>query len=291
MLKSMTGYSKVTESDQNKTISVEIKSLNAKSFTPILKIPDAYSEKELDIKNLLTNHLIGGKVNFNLSIVHNSPKTIEINQNLLQAYIGLLNDAAQKNGLDSTQENILSIAIKMPDVLINQTNSVDSDEWEMVKNVISKALEQIDQFRSTEGKALETDILQNIRAIESLLDHVGQFEEERIVNVKNRLKIKLNEFLNANDQNIDRFEQEIIYYLEKFDINEEKVRLKNHCSYFIETMQNNDPVGSKLGFIAQEIGREINTIGSKANHSEIQKIVVNMKDALEKVKEQIFNIL
>ena len=291
MLKSMTGYAKVSEANHNKKITVEIKSLNGKSFNPIIKIPDTYSEKEIEIKNLLSKKLIGGKVNFTLTVIDDNLNPISINENLLNAYIEKFKSVAEKNKLDITKENILSTAIKMPDILINEDNVVDIDEWNMILNTINSTINIHDGFRIQEGKALETDIKEKINHIENLLKEITPFEYERITNVRNRLNAKISEYINTSEQNNERYEQEIIYFLEKFDINEEKIRLTNHCTYFIETMQSNDPVGSKLGFIAQEIGREINTIGSKANHSEIQKIVVNMKDALEKVKEQLFNVL
>lgn len=291
MMKSMTGYAKVTESVQNKKITVEIKSLNAKSFNLMIKMPDSFNDKELEIKNLLSTTLIGGKVNLTVTIVDDNPKTATINEKLLDAYIDKLKSLAERNQLDVTKENILSTALKMPDVMINDDVLSEPEEWEALKKTILSAVKIHDGFRIQEGKALETDIMEKVRLIEKLMDHITPFEEERILNVKTRLKTKLNEFINSSEQNNDRFEQEIIFYLEKLDINEEKVRLKNHCKYFLETMQGNEPAGSKLGFISQEIGREINTIGSKANHSEIQKIVVNMKDALEKVKEQLFNVL
>jgi uncharacterized protein (TIGR00255 family) len=290
-MKSMTGYAKVTESVQNKKITVEIKSLNAKSFNLMIKMPDSFNDKELEIKNLLSTTLIGGKVNLTVTIVDDNPKTATINEKLLDAYIDKLKSLAERNQLDVTKENILSTALKMPDVMINDDVLSEPEEWEALKKTILSAVKIHDGFRIQEGKALETDIMEKVRLIEKLMDHITPFEEERILNVKTRLKTKLNEFINSSEQNNDRFEQEIIFYLEKLDINEEKVRLKNHCKYFLETMQGNEPAGSKLGFISQEIGREINTIGSKANHSEIQKIVVNMKDALEKVKEQLFNVL
>jgi uncharacterized protein (TIGR00255 family) len=291
MPRSMTGYAKVTETWKNKKMTVEIKSLNAKSFTPIIKIPDRYNDKELEIKNILSLKLIGGKVNFTLTVTDDEAKTININEQLINAYIEKFKSIAEKNKLDTSKENILLAALKMPDVLLTEEETIDDEEWNAILKTINKTVSLHDNFRIQEGEALGKDILEKISNIENLLDTLAPFEEERITNVKNRLKIKLNEYINSNNQNDERFEQEIIYFLEKFDINEEKVRLKNHCKYFTESFNVNEPAGSKLGFIAQEIGREINTIGSKANHSEIQKIVVNMKDALEKVKEQLFNVL
>jgi uncharacterized protein (TIGR00255 family) len=291
MLRSMTGYAKVTEMKVNKKITVEIKSLNAKSFYTIIKIPDRYSEKELEIKNLLTTKLIGGKVNFTLNVNDDNVNTVSLNENLIDEYINKFKSLAERNNLNVTYENLIMSALKMPDILINEDEEIDSEEWNTILNMINSAIDSHDNFRIQEGKALELDIRQKISEIEKWMDQITPFEDERITNVRNRLNVKLNEYLNSNEQNSERFEQEIIFFLEKFDINEEKVRLKNHCWYFLETMQSNTPIGSKLGFIAQEIGREINTIGSKANHLEIQKIVVNMKDALEKVKEQSFNVL
>jgi uncharacterized protein (TIGR00255 family) len=287
----MTGYSKVTEMKENIKITVEIKSLNAKSFNPVIKMPDRYSEKELEIKNLLTSKLTGGKVNFTLIVTDDNIKTVSINENLINAYIDKFKSLGERNSLDVTNENLIMTALKMPDVLINDDVEIDSDEWTAILTVVNSAIASHDKFRIQEGQALEVDIRENIADIEKLLDQITPYEEERITNVRNRLKTKLNEYMNSSEQNNERFEQEIIYFLEKFDINEEKVRLKNHCKYFLETMRTNDSIGSKLGFISQEIGREINTIGSKANHSEIQKNVVNMKNALEKIKEQLFNVL
>jgi uncharacterized protein (TIGR00255 family) len=291
MLKSMTGYSKVTEIHQNKKYTVEIKSLNAKSFNPMIKIPEHFGEKELEIKNLLSHQLIGGKINFTLTIIDNSFNTININESLLNAYIERFKSIAEKNNLNIANENLFATALKMPDVFINDDRQPDIDEWNHMLKMINEAIKIHDNFRIQEGKALEKDITEKIVHIENLLEEITAFEDERITNVRQRIKAKLSEYINSSEQNNERYEQEIIYFLEKFDINEEKVRLKNHCSYFLETLQNPISAGSKLGFISQEIGREINTIGSKANHAEIQKIIVNMKDALEKIKEQLFNIL
>lgn len=291
MLKSMTGYGKISEVKGLKKIIIEIKSLNSKGFNPYIKIPELYNEKEIDIKNILFNNLKGGKVNFTMQIEDENSINNILNKKTVNNYLNQLTDIAEENKIDIKNEQILQAVLRLPDILTAEELVIDENEWTFIKELINKAILKIDSFRLQEGKALEKDITKKIIAIKELIPKIESFEDERIESVKNRLNIKLNDYINLNEQNKDRFEQEIIYYLDKFDINEEKIRLKNHCEYFTETMKSKEPVGTKLGFIAQEIGREINTIGSKANHSEIQKTVVIMKDNLGKAKEQLLNVL
>ncbi|MCD4792575.1 MAG: YicC family protein [Bacteroidales bacterium] len=291
MLKSMTGYGKISEVKDSKKIIIEIKSLNSKSFNPYIKIPELYNEKEIDIKNILFNNLKGGKINFTMQIEDENSINNILNKKTVNNYLNQLTDIAEENKIDIKNEQILQAVLRLPDILTTEELFIDENEWTFIRELINKAILKIDSFRLQEGKVLEKDIIEKIIAIKELIPKIESFEDERIESVKNRLNIKLNDYINLNEQNKDRFEQEIIYYLDKFDINEEKIRLKNHCEYFTETMKSKEPVGTKLGFIAQEIGREINTIGSKANHSEIQKTVVIMKDNLGKAKEQLLNVL
>ena len=291
MLRSMTGYGKITEIRGNKKISIEIKSLNSKNFNPYIKIPESLNEKEIEIKNLLYENLKGGKISFILIIEDENNTKVHLNKTVINNYFKQLNEIAQENELNPKDEHILQAIMRLPDILKTEDQTFDEEEWAFIKSIILKTITEIDKFRIQEGNALEIDIIENIKNIESLLPKIESFEAGRIETVSNRLKTKLKDFLNSDEQNKDRFEQEIIYFLDKFDLNEEKARLKNHCKYFFETLKNNEPVGAKLGFISQEIGREINTIGSKANHADIQKIVVDMKDNLGKVKEQLLNVL
>ena len=287
----MTGYGKISKIEDSKKIIIEIKSLNSKSFNPYIKIPELYYEKEIDIKNILFNNLKGGKINFTLQIEDENNINNKLNKKTVNNYLNQLIEIAEDNDLDFKNEQILQAVMRLPDILKTDELSLNDNEWVLIKKLIHRTIDKIDSFRLQEGKALEKDISGKIITIKELIPKIESYEDERIDHVKNRLNSKLNDFLKTDEQNKERFEQEIIYYLDKFDLNEEKIRLTNHCEYFFETMKSTEPIGSKLGFIAQEIGREINTIGSKANHSEIQKIVVVMKDNLGKIKEQLLNVL
>ena len=291
MIKSMTGYGRKTEISGTTKITVEIKTLNSKNFNPYIKTPEIYNEKEPEIRSLLYNTLSGGKISFNLTVEDENQKGTQLNKAVINAYYKELSEIAESNNLNPEKENIFQAILRLPEVLKTADQDIDKDAWNNVKGIIKNTITELDKFRIQEGNALETDILEKVKNIEKLIPEVEKYEEERIETTSNRIKLKLNDFLNGDDQNKERFEQEIIYYLDKFDLNEEKTRLKNHCTYFYETIKLNEAVGTKLGFIAQEMGREINTIGSKANHSEIQKIVVNMKDNLGKMKEQLLNVL
>ncbi len=287
----MTGYGKISKIEDSKKIIIEIKSLNSKSFNPYIKIPELYYEKEIDIKNILFNNLKGGKINFTLQIEDENNINNKLNKKTVNNYLNQLIEIAEDNDLDFKNEQILQAVMRLPDILKTDELSLNDNEWVLIKKLIHRTIDKIDSFRLQEGEALEKDISGKIITIKELIPKIESYEDERIDHVKNRLNSKLNDFLKTDEQNKERFEQEIIYYLDKFDLNEEKIRLTNHCEYFFETMKSTEPIGSKLGFIAQEIGREINTIGSKANHSEIQKIVVVMKDNLGKIKEQLLNVL
>jgi len=291
MIKSMTGYGKTTQIINNKKITVEIKSLNSKNFNLYLKVPEEYNEKELEIRNMIFKSLAGGKINFSLTVEDENINKSRLNKTVINSYFKELAEIAEENNLNVEKEQIFQAILKLPDVLKNEEKEVNKEEWKQISEIIKQAINNLDNFRIQEGKALEKDIIDKVKKIDTLIPNVEKFEDERIETTSNRIKQKLSEFLNGDEQNKERFEQELIYYLDKFDLNEEKSRLKNHCKYFYETASLKESSGTKLGFISQEMGREINTIGSKANHTEIQKIVVNMKDNLGKIKEQLLNVL
>ncbi len=287
----MTGYGKAEFETGNKKITVELKSLNSKQLDINSRIPALYREKDIVIRKELNEKLVRGKMDLSLYIENLGMESNSvINENIVSAYFEQLSGIQKKLGLPVTDEIMQSI-MRLPDSVKTVYEELDEKEWEVIHVNIRKVIDAVNQFRAQEGVALEKDIRSNINEILKLLKQVEPFEKQRIENVKNRIMDGLNELnLNGNmDKN--RFEQEMIYYMEKLDINEEKVRLLNHCNYFLETMESNEVVGKKLGFIAQEIGREINTLGSKANESNIQRIVVQMKDSLERIKEQMLNVL
>ena len=286
MIQSMTGYGKFVLELPLKTIRIEIRALNSKSIDLNMRMPSDYRSKELELRKIIGKELRRGKVDVSLYVEKsNSEKAAQINPAVVQNYIQQLKDIAPT---DSVLE-FLKMAVKMPDAFSTEKEEVDSEEWSQIMNAVAKALEGIKAYRSDEGQVLLADFTKRIKAIENLLKSVVEMDPERVVNVRERLAKGVAEFKEGLDQN--RFEQELIYYIEKLDITEEKVRLQNHLNYFIKTLNSVDSNGKKLGFISQEIGREINTIGSKANFAPMQKQVVQMKDELEKIKEQLLNVL
>lgn len=291
MLLSMTGYGKSAGEFNNKTIIVEIRSLNSKQADVNLKIPQSYREKELEIRNQVVSKLQRGKIE--LLVYVEQPEKDKggiINPEIFANYATQLRNLAQTNNLVYS-DAILPAILRMSDVLKSEKEEFNDDEYATLSEIVSSALEMMMNFRKQEGNALEKDIKTRIDLIGSYLDAIVPFEKMRLENVRARIKNNMNEIGLGDKVDLDRFEQELIYYLEKIDITEEKVRLANHLLYFIETMESPDGVGKKLGFISQEIGREINTIGSKASDVDIQKLVVQMKDELEKIKEQLMNVL
>ncbi|MBN8695392.1 MAG: YicC family protein [Bacteroidetes bacterium] len=287
----MTGFGKAVNEIPGKKITVEIRSLNSKQLDLNLRIPYLYKEKELELRTELSKQLERGKVDVSVyteSTQETAPTTL--NKNLAKAYYNELRSLSQE--LNEKEENLLSLVVKMPDVLKAEKETVELDEaeWNQVKEAVNKAIEAFQKFRDDEGKTLEKEFQNRIGIIGKLLNEVLSLDNARIDNIKKRIKNNLEEVIDINKIDQNRFEQELIYYIEKLDITEEKLRLKTHLDYFNETMK--EPAsGRKLGFISQEIGREINTIGSKANDAGIQKLVVQMKDELEKVKEQLLNVL
>jgi uncharacterized protein (TIGR00255 family) len=291
MLKSMTGYGKASCSYENKTITIELRSVNSKQLDINTRMPSLYKEKEHEIRNEIGRQAERGKIDISISVEQTEQeKSIKINQTLLKDYFSQIKTVASELDLPIS-ENILLAALRLPDTLKPEIQSLEEEEWKCIFSCLQEALTIFGQFRLQEGKALEKDINKRVELITHLLSDLKTFESARIDKIKERLQKNLNEFIPAGSIDANRFEQEIIYFLEKLDITEEKVRLRNHCGYFLNTMLQEDAPGRKLGFISQEMGREINTIGSKANDSDIQKCVVMMKDELEKIKEQLMNIL
>jgi uncharacterized protein (TIGR00255 family) len=286
----MTGFGKSTTELSNKKISVEIKSLNSKQFDLITRIPGIYREREMQIRNALMQAIERGKIDF-IICIENIDKDIssQINQGAVENYYEQIKSIAEN--LDfAPPSDPLSIILRLPETIKTDSSEVDNSEWESVYKTIEDALNQFTGFRMQEGEMLEKLFVQKIENIERLLKEIETYETERIEKIRTKMQDALSKLDNISyDQN--RFEQEIIFYIERLDINEEKNRLDNHLKYFIQTLNNEKSQGRKLGFIAQEMGREINTIGSKSNHAEMQKIVVRMKDELEQIKEQILNVL
>lgn len=291
MLQSMTGYGKAEENFAGKRIAIEVKSLNSKQGDIFTRIPAYYKEKELEIRKISTSYLQRGKIEVSIFVENFSAESnYSINKELAMKYFQELKPLADAIGNTDFKE-YLPVLVKMPDVLVNQNKALDPQEWAAVHEGLKKCLEKVVEYRKSEGEELQKDFVKRVRNIEGSLEKVTEFEENRIEKMKDKLRKEIKENLDDNLYDKNRFEQELIYYLEKFDITEEKVRLKNHCEYFIKTLDEKESYGKKLNFISQEIGREINTIGSKANDTDIQHLVVVMKDELEKIKEQLSNIL
>jgi uncharacterized protein (TIGR00255 family) len=288
----MTGFGKTTGEFNNRKYSIEIKSLNSKQTDITVRLPMAFREKEIFLRNILATELIRGKIEFSIRLDNDtSEKGNSINAELFNEYLNQLKALSEKSGMVVDSDTYFRTIMRMPDILKPVNEDFDEDEWSGVFQEIKNALNLMNDFRIQEGNAVGDDILQRIETIKQLSDAIEKYENERIENLRERIAKNLAEVSKKENIDQNRLEQEIIYYLEKLDITEEKVRLANHLSYFKQTADEEENVGKKLGFISQEIGREINTIGSKASHAEIQKIVVQMKDELEKIKEQLMNVL
>ena len=285
MIHSMTGFGKAVLQLENKKINIEIKSLNSKSLDLNVRMPQQYREKELVLRKQIAKALTRGKVDFGLYIENTMEvANSKINTSIVKDYM------EQLETISSIDEaKLISIAMRLPDVLKTEKATLDESEFEQIQELLTKALQNINKYRLTEGEVLEQDFVLRIETIARLLEKVIEIDPQRIEGVRERLQKGIADIKERVDEN--RFEQELVYYIEKFDITEEKVRLKNHLEYFIENINSADSNGKKLGFITQEIGREINTIGSKSNFAPMQKLVVEMKDELEKIKEQLLNVL
>ncbi|ALR31238.1 MULTISPECIES: YicC family protein [Chryseobacterium] len=285
MILSMTGFGRAEDVFEGKKITIDIKSLNSKSFDLNIKIPLRYKEKEFEIRKILNDRLIRGKVDCYINIENLEESTdVKINKSLIDSYMNELRNIAP----DGPDFEYLKMAVRLPDAITSRPDELCEGEWEKLASIVHQSIDRFQEFRKTEGKILHEELERNIQNIDKYLNEVVPFEEERITSVKERYQKSLKEFENVDET---RFYQEMAYFTEKLDISEEKVRLSQHLKYYKEVMDNEEFNGKKLGFISQEIGREINTLGSKANHAEIQKLVVMMKDDLEKIKEQTLNVL
>lgn len=290
MIHSMTGYGKAIAEISHKKITVEIKSLNSKQFDLYTRIPSIYKEKEISLRNDLSKILERGKVDLYFSVEELTQETdIRIDENRLKNYHTEIKNLSNLLEIDEPA-NWFEVLFKLPDVFKQEPEKLNEEEWKAVEQAINSAVSDLINFRFQEGEAIKTLLITKIHNIKKLTHELEKFEAERIEKVKSRIQDALESLENITyDSN--RMEQELIYYIERLDVNEEKTRLLNHLDYFLETIESDTSQGKKLGFIVQEIGREVNTLGSKSNHSEMQRLVVQMKDELEQIKEQILNVL
>lgn len=290
MIQSMTGFGKASIELPTKKITIEIKSLNSKQLDLSVRMPNIYKEYELPLRNVISQQLERGKVDFSIYTENTSKETTsQINQSILESYYHQIKESSEKLGID-VPADWFQVLLRLPEALKYEVQEADEEEWGSVQTALNKALIQLTEFRIQEGKMLEDLFKTKIANIESLLTQIEQYETERIEKVRVRITEALEKIENF-DYDKNRLEQELIYHIEKLDINEEKNRLQNHLNYFLETLKTAKGQGKKLGFITQEIGREINTMGSKSNHAQMQQIVVQMKDELEQIKEQVLNVL
>ncbi len=285
MVLSMTGFGRAEGVFEGKKLTIDIKSLNSKTFDLNIKVPIRYKEKEFDIRKLLNDKLLRGKVDCYINCENlEDSNDVNINKEIVKSYMTQLGEISPgANAID-----YLQMAVRMPEAISNKTADLSDEEWNFLLKIVNEAISKFLEFRTTEGSILQDELGKNVKSIEAKLSQVPQYEEERIYAVRERYQNTLKEFENVDET---RFYQEMAYYTEKLDISEEKVRLSQHLKYYLDVMKNEDFNGKKLGFISQEMGREINTLGSKANHAAIQKLVVEMKDDLEKIKEQTLNVL
>ena len=288
MIQSMTGYGKSVLQLPTKKVTIEIKSLNSKNLDLNVRIPSYYKEKELAVRKKLASALVRGKVDFSIFVEMTADETsTTINHGVVKEYMQQLRNVVQTGSTNDVE--LLKMAVRMPDALKTEREELDENEWNLINESVDIAIKDIVQYRVDEAASLEIDFKERITNIKTYLEEVKALDGDRVENVKTRLKKAIDDLKVDTDEN--RFEQELIYYLEKLDINEEKVRLANHLDYFLQTLSSEDSNGKKLGFIVQEMGREINTTGSKANFAPMQKAVIQMKNELEQIKEQILNVL
>jgi uncharacterized protein (TIGR00255 family) len=286
MIQSMTGFGKATLQLPSKKITIEVKSLNSKGLDLNVRMPSLYREMELGLRNQIALKLERGKVDFSIFIESTAEQTTtKVNVPIVKAYINQLREVYA----DADETELMKMAVRMPDTMKIERDEIDENDWIQIQTVIEEALQNILTFRKDEGQSLENEFQLRIGNIRQYMNEALALDPERVQAIKDRLQTAIAELKVNVDEN--RFEQELIYYLEKLDITEEKVRLTNHLDYFLETIKGTEANGRKLGFITQEMGREINTMGSKSNHAQMQKLVVQMKDELEKIKEQVLNVL
>jgi uncharacterized protein (TIGR00255 family) len=291
MIKSMTGFGKASAELNDKVIHIEVRALNSKQLDLFTRLPNSYREKDFEIRNELANRLKRGKIELTLTLNYrDEEQPVQLNANIIKSYYKQLKEITVELG-NPAGEPLMPVIMRLPEVFNSAKDRLDEMEWESIKKALDQAIGELDSFRSQEGKTLREDMLNRIVFIEDFLRQVEPYERERSERLKGKLTKNLQELFLPNDYDKNRLEQEMIFYIEKFDITEEKIRLQNHCTYFREVADEEEAVGKKLAFVAQEIGREINTLGAKANHSSIQRLVVLMKDELEKIKEQLMNVL
>mgnify|MGYP002777675604 CR=1 FL=1 len=295
MLKSMTGFGSATQEADGLTVTAELKTLNSKFLDIFCRIPRTHSDKEIEVRNLLTQKLERGKVELSLNVVRTADvrPSVTVNRPLLTAYFKDLRETAQQLHLTITDAELFKQALQQPNAFSNDSAVSDTaaQDWNAMSAAIHEAIRRCDEFRQQEGRALESKLKEYIQIIRDRLTDIETLDGQRIPAVRERIRTMVTDLLGNEEFDNNRFEQELVYYVEKFDISEEKVRLKNHLDYFGEVLAAQDANGKKLNFISQEIGREINTIGSKANDAAIQRLVVQMKDELEKIKEQTMNVI
>ncbi len=287
----MTGFGRATVETGGKTVTVEIRTLNSKQLDLNTRIPLLFKNFENEIRSILSKEIVRAKADITITVEnHAVTSSVSINKDLAKSYFNTITELSEELG-NPVASDIFIQVLRMPDVVSTPQEAVSEEMWADVKGAIGEACRQVDEFRISEGRALEADFMKRICCIRDMIEEVIPFEESRIVKIREKFEKSLSELSPKMQYDPNRLEQEIFYYLEKLDITEEKVRLRKHCDYFIETLQDGTDTGKKLGFIAQECGREINTLGSKSNDFDIQQIVVRMKDELEKLKEQLANIL
>ncbi|MGV3560445.1 YicC/YloC family endoribonuclease [Larkinella arboricola] len=296
MLKSMTGFGSATQEANGLTVTVEVKTLNSKFLDIYCRLPRSFSDKEVELRNLLTQRLERGKVELSLNVTRLTEVRpgVTVNRPLVEAYLRDLRETSQGLLLDVADSDLFRLALQQPNVFNSEVvaaSDTATSDWELILLTVLEAIRKCDEFRQQEGNSLEGKFREYIQIITDRLTLIEVQDQKRIPAVRERIRTMVADLLGSDDFDQNRFEQELIYYIEKFDISEEKVRLKNHLSYFMEVLAVEEANGKKLNFIAQEIGREINTIGSKANDASIQRLVVQMKDELEKIKEQTLNVI
>lgn len=290
MIQSMTGYGKAVCEIAGKKITVEIKSLNSKQLDLSTRIPNAYKDREMEIRNEILRRLERGKVDFSLYFENAAKENVpQINTGIFESFLTQMKETSEKLGI-AVPADPWPLLLRLPDALKAETQEIDDETWAVVRKAVDQSIDQLVEFRLQEGSMLASVFTEKLDSIENLLKDIEVYEPERVERIKSRIAEGL-EKIKGLDYDKNRFEQEMIFYIEKLDINEEKSRLANHCRYFRETMNDAHGQGKKLGFICQEIGREINTMGSKSNHSQMQQIVVCMKDELEQMKEQVLNVM
>ncbi len=291
MIKSMTGFGKSECVYDNRKLIIEIKSLNSKFLDINARIPNGYREREFDFRSLISARLQRGKIDFVITLESaGDTGSYAINRDLVKKYFNELKSISGEMDIQDDTD-LLPVIMRLPDVMVQSREEISEEEWKSLADAIEAAMDKVDEFRVQEGASLKKDLLYRNERILELLEKVPQFEDERMKTLRAKIRKDVYEVVDQEDVDKNRFEQELIYYLDRLDITEEKVRLKKHCKYFIDTLEEPSSQGKKLAFISQEMGREINTLGSKAMDASIQKLVVQMKDELEKIKEQLYNIL